>query len=738
MQSDDPKSIIRRRFRWQGIIVGTFTAAFAGPTTLALATEGPADGQSAKVSANNVMGEPSASDTGVEEIIVTAQRRGERLEDVPISVNVQTAATLEQAGVTNARDLTLVVPGLNFTAQGDNAQPTLRGLSTETATAGSESNVAIYLDDVYQPAEAGNAIDLPDVQQIEVLKGPQGTLFGRNATAGAILIHTLEPSFTSQGKVSVSAGAFDTRGQEYRTKAFVTGPIMDKLAYSVSAMYTNNTGYFRDVLRNHDGGQIRSQVFRAKLLWEPASWIKIEPTGFYTNSKDYSAYSYYQTHPVAAAIGGVLPTKPWEIASDTRGSAVTSNYGGSLKAEFQLDAGTLKSVSSFSKVDALNITDADATPVPVQVYFVDTPTKSVSEEITFASRRYGPLSFITGVYYFNDSMKLDPLGIGRSLYTLHYLGVDQTSDSQAWFAQGSYQIIDRLTADIGIRYSHEVRDYKGSTTNINPLPEIAKASFSKWTPRYSLRYKVAQDSNVYFTYSEGFKSGQFSSTSFSPVPIKPEETKAYELGFKTALSQFDFNAAVFRTDVTNRQVQTQLASSLSILTNAASARVEGVEFDAGWKATQNFNTRLVMSWLPTAKYESYPNAAIVAPNPNPAVGGGINQTLDLSGKRLQKVPELQMSLLLNYTKNLSFGRVDASTNIAYLSRYHYDVGGYLIQAGYPLINMNVSWSPNSSNFRLGAFVKNLTNRANIESYQSPLAINYMPPREAGLSADYSF
>jgi iron complex outermembrane receptor protein len=254
-----------------------------------------------------------------------------------------------------------------------------------------------------------------------------------------------------------------------------------------------------------------------------------------------------------------------------------------------------------------------------------------------------------------------------------------------------------------------------------------------------LRYEVAQNSNVYFTYSEGFKSGLYDTTAFSSHVIKPEETKAYELGFKTAASpKLDFNAAIFRTDVTNRQVQINETNGLSILSNAGSVLVEGVEFDATWKVTQEFHSRLMMSWLPTAKYVSYPNAAIVAPNPNVAVGGAVNATADLSGQRLQKAPRVQTSLLLNYGKSLDWGHVDASANVSYLSGFHYDVGGYIIQNAYALINMNFFWSPKASDFKLGAFVKNAANKAVLESYLSPFEVNYLPPREIGLSGEYSF
>jgi hypothetical protein len=154
----------------------------------------------------------------------------------------------------------------------------------------------------------------------------------------------------------------------------------------------------------------------------------------------------------------------------------------------------------------------------------------------------------------------------------------------------------------------------------------------------------------------------------------------------------------------------------TITSYEASVLVEGAEFDATWNATKSFRPRFTLSYLPVAKYVSYPDAAITAPNPNPAVGRAINATTDLSGQRLQKAQKVQASLLLNYDKQLGIGALAASANIGYSSAFHYDVGGFIIQQAYALVNLNASWSPNSSPFQFGLFVKNATNKVVVQSY----------------------
>ena len=190
------------------------------------------------------------------EIIVLAQRRAERLQDVPISVTVQSGEQLETAGVDNLRDLGAVTPGLTFQAQGNFVQPALRGITTLVTGPGSDNPIALYIDGVYEGTQAGASIDLPDVERIEVSKGPQGTLFGRNSTGGAIQIFTKAPSFTPTGSVSATAGLYDGSGPsrasyDLGVKGYVSGPIVaDKLAASLSFAYRNVDGYSTNIV--HD------------------------------------------------------------------------------------------------------------------------------------------------------------------------------------------------------------------------------------------------------------------------------------------------------------------------------------------------------------------------------------------------------------------------------------------------------------------------------------------------------
>jgi iron complex outermembrane receptor protein len=255
------------------------------------------------------------SGSGLEEIIVTAQRRAERLQDVPISVTALTAESLDAAAVTRTADLGMVTPGLRIDAIGNTIQPTIRGVTTTLAQASSESAIAIYEDGVYQQTMANGTLELPDVQQIEVLEGPQGTLFGRNATGGAILIQTLRPSFTNTAaQASVSYGNYS----EVLAKAYASTPIVsEKVAISVTALIDYDSGWRTDLLNNDQWSGYREDLFRSKLRFEPWEGADFTFTGSWDQVYDYTslAFSNYDGVNADRAIPGLAPfiaSKPWQ------------------------------------------------------------------------------------------------------------------------------------------------------------------------------------------------------------------------------------------------------------------------------------------------------------------------------------------------------------------------------------------------------------------------------------------
>ena len=271
--------------------------------------------------------------TSTGDIIVTAQRRDEKLRDVPISVTALNADMLSKAGVTNTIELAKVSPGVSLPFYGGFLQPSIRGISSSLAGLGDSPNVAIYIDGVYQASQSGALADLPDVDSVQVLKGPQGSLYGQNAAGGAIIINTIEPSFTLKGLLSASYGNF----KDANLKGYVTGPLSEKLAVLLSGSFRNREGINTDLLRGgHDDG-LRSHLIRGKLLWQPSEGTSLTLSGFYSRRDDSGIYSGAPLNgnslgvaiaKLPCAFGGLaclnlpLATKPYEIAlnpgADTR------------------------------------------------------------------------------------------------------------------------------------------------------------------------------------------------------------------------------------------------------------------------------------------------------------------------------------------------------------------------------------------------------------------------------------
>lgn len=254
-----------------------------------------------------------ATQAGSGEIVVTAQRRNERLVDVPISISVLTGNALEQAGVRSTEDLTATVPGLNFATNGAFAQPTVRGVGTTVTSAGNDANVAIYIDGVYQPNQISNFSDLVDLEQVEVLKGPQGTLFGRNATGGAIRVTTKRPSLSSEARATASYGRFN----DIRLTAFGTGPLSDKVAVSFALLYGDDEGYVRNRGTGNKVADTNARSMRGKILFQPSETVEFLLSGSHSKRSSNPAFTLGVLNGNSIALrlpGSIQPTGPREVS----------------------------------------------------------------------------------------------------------------------------------------------------------------------------------------------------------------------------------------------------------------------------------------------------------------------------------------------------------------------------------------------------------------------------------------
>jgi iron complex outermembrane receptor protein len=696
--------------------------------------------------------------SALDEVVVTAQKRTERLQDVPISISALSAADLSRSNVQTTSDLPSVVSGLVWSNQGAWVQPNLRGVYTTVAAVGAQAPIAIYLDGVYQPMQAGTIADLADVSRIEVLKGPQGTLFGRNATGGAISIYTLDPSFTTTAKVSASGGVYGGGSSEtsghYNVNGFVSGPLIDNaLAGSLSAYYDHTDGYLTNDVNGQRVGAIDSEVIRGKLLWRIADGADVKATVYYMHRTDETAEAGFPEAGVSAAAAypdAILPTKPWHITFDgPTPEADTDSKGGSIKGTFELDGGTLTSITGYSNDGVLALDDGHAAYSPdclaasnlvtglgCVVAPIRTSNDAWSQELDFASQQIGRFKYVAGLFgFYNESREHDS-------YNDNVFTDDTTvrNISYAAFTEGTFDVTDSLSAIAGVRVNHDSLRAEGSYFGA-PLATYADKGWTSTTPRVSLTYKFNQAVNTYFTYAQGFKAGVVSGQANAAPPANPEKISSYEVGLKAAQRNYSLNLAAFYYDYRDLQVEVfDFKSLATIPLNAAKAEIFGIDFDGALKHNDAFQTRLVTTCLPKAEYTAFPAAIVFAPPLGPH--GLVTDTeFDATGSRMLVTPLWTGTVAETFTQALSAGLFQANASLYYSSGYRWEYTGSVLTHQYNVLNGQASFTPARSQFRYTLYGKNLTNRAYIQgALPSALAheVIFGAPREVGIKVDWQF
>jgi iron complex outermembrane receptor protein len=681
--------------------------------------------------------------TSVGEVIVTAQRREERVRDVPLSITAATAQTLANAGVQTTADLAKITPGYSIYMYGGAPQPVIRGISSGGASAGDSSNVAVYVDGVYLGNEALQLFDLPDISRVEILKGPQGTLFGRNAAGGAVRVVTQSPSFTPTGSFSASYGSFN----DGMVKGFVSGPLAPKVAGSLAAFYEHMDGWDHNVLTGKDGGKLNSVIVRGKLLFQPIDNLKITFSGYYLNRHNEATFAGIalggNTIARTASPGVLIVTKPRDFAvNEPEGNGVRG-YGAALNIEYDASFGTLTSVTAYQNAYVFIQADADATPAGIAYYDQHQPINSLQEEIDFASKKmFDRFSFTLGAFYYGSSERFTPLAIDTLPgHTVFAIWEDARTTAYAVFGEGYLDITSHLQLIGGLRYSNE-RKYGTGGFGTPVQSPIKPATFTAVTPRVSLKYAFNPNTNVYFTYSQGFKSGVNDPVS-GPVPILPEHVDAYELGAKSRVTQnLDVTAALFHYDYTNLQVQTVGNALNGATQNAAKATINGFEGNLTWIATRDLTFIAGVSWL-DAKYGQFPAALVndVDPNNPNCLCGAPLQPENVQGKQLQRTPPWTFNMTAEYSHPFEPGILTANMTLYSTARWWADLNNRVGQPGYTTLDAQLGWEPAGTKLKISIWGKNLTNTTYIYSFfvsANADEVSYAAPISGGVRVDYRF
>lgn len=694
--------------------------------------------------------EDGVETAGEGEIIVTAQRRAERLTDVPISITALTGDSLEASGIRSSEDLSSAVPGLNFASNGAFAQPTVRGIGTTVSTAGSDANVAIYIDGVYQPNQIGNFSDLVDLEQIEVLKGPQGTLFGRNATGGAIRVTTKAPSFDPVATMTASYGRFD----EVRLSAYGSSGLSDTLAVSLAFFYSDDAGYTRNIGTGNRVSDTNALSLRGKLLFEPSDSIKLTLAGGHSERSTGAAFALgvLDGNNTSVNLPGSVPAANARQVSLTFDPVIdVSSDHASLAADFDLGFATLSSISSYQTISTYLVTDVDRTNLAISRSDLPGEQETWTQELNLVSNGNGDLKWFFGVFYYNDDASGATIINRASLFNTTRL----KTEAIAPFGEVNYSL-GGLTLIGGLRYNYEKKDYSISR---GALLEERSKTFKNLTPRLGLRYALTPTSNVYATWSRGFKSGLFdgvlSAGALVVNPVNPEKVSAFEAGYKYGRGRTSLSVAGFYYDYSNIQFQAfnPDAGGLTQVFNAAAAEIYGGEVEFSTELFPDFNIRASAAYT-RSRYKNFPTATIYCPRGAPTYGnasiplGALNPCTGqinsdgATGNELIRTPEFTASLAADYRVELDGGAaVELSGSAFYSGRFFWDPGNRLKEDAYVLVNSEIAYVFPGEQFRIALWGRNLANEL-YAIYKPESAggdsVSYARPRSFGVSAKLSF
>jgi len=681
-------------------------------------------------------------------IVVTAQRRAERLVDVPISVATAGSEDLERAGASSLENLTKITPGVYLQRAVYGLSPTVRGIGSTLAASGGEQNVALYVDEIYYPTPTGNVFDLASVAGVEVLKGPQGTLFGRNATGGAILVRTLDPGFELTGRLNISYERFD----QVRSSAYVNVPISDAIAVNGSVAYRYSRGHVRDLKRGNYVNRGDNFTARGKLLLQPTDDLSVVLTAAHADFDDPSGSDTrnFRPAPIITLLGGApIATGRYEASWNSDQVIRTSTDEISGRIKLDTSAGTLSSFTSFlhNKLFALNELDLSYINTFVTLA-VD--TKTFTQEVNFASTTDKPLSYVVGLYYFRNRGKVPLLGSAFLTPAAAPLSISRSKiDAIAGYADGTYSFGD-FSIIAGVRFSHERRRTDSAVgVATPPYTRMQRATESEWTPRVGFRYAIGERTNVYGTYSKGFKSGVFDATTAAGPGVRPETVDAFELGFKSASRDFSFNAAAFHYDYANTQVNAtvsgQAGAVFNQLFNVPKSRIYGIEADFWARLGNNFDVKAAAAYT-RARYIDFKFAPGYVSNPaDPATLGGLlfsNVSLDVSGNTMVRAPEFTASSTLSYHTEWGSGDgFELALSPYYSSRVFFTFDNSLSQKAYFTLDATATLTLDER-LKISIFGRNLTDSKHMISMsQNSLSLaagRYAMPMTYGVSFGYSF
>lgn len=770
----------------------SISPAFAGGAALAVTTDAKpateAQGTAPDAAKAAETGDPKAkaSEPPIEKVTVTAQKRSEDVQKVPISMKALTGNQLDERGVDGFASLKNQVPSLTFGGQvtgGENAI-TLRGVGSENVTGGGDPGVAYHTDGVYKGRTVGVDETFFDVERVEVLRGPQGTLYGRNSTGGAINVITRKPELgTQSGSVDFTFGDYN----RMTTRGMVNLPLGDKAAMRIAGVINQRDGYQENLLPSAicgdcEGDAADNFTIRGHMLFQLSDDVELlftaghfennEPVGLRmrepfpaNNSGFFGSNRYVGAQP--------NPTDFREVRKDFHDGVdmKTSNVSATLNWNV-MPGVTMTSITGYEKLFWNQSADGDGSDLPLAYTdYWKNNSHQVSQELRFGTTDERQNKWLFGVFLYQEDVKqafrfvdtgynflgAGPGGAGPSVAPFGDLfdftnGGNIRTTSMAVFGQDDYRIENGLfgmptTLTAGLRYTHDQKKgddfldfvFFGGCAVVVPsaTPHCAAKTFDDtWntlTGRAGLQVESSKDVMWYANVSRGYRSGGVLVGNF-PGSYDPEYIWNYELGVKSLLwnGRLQFNASAFIDKYSDMQVFIQDIAG-SRIENAASSTVNGVEIDATVRPDDNWTFNFGFSWL-DATYDEYVTIDSRA--------GSSGLPEDLSGNRLNRTPEFTVVMGGQYDVPTDIGMISARADFLWVDEVFFRAQNLAVdrQAAYTKTDLRLIWTPPSEKYKAELFVENLEDEDVINNMVIPAQtlggptsqITLNPPRTVGL------
>jgi len=651
----------------------------------------------------------------LQEVVVTAQKQSQNIQSVPISIVAISGADLAKSGVADVDDLQHLAPGLTISDVGSGfvSYTYIRGGGTNQIDAGSDPSVAYYMDDVYIGGTAGLQFDLFDVDHVEVLKGPQGTLFGRNAASGAISITTAQPSSTFGGWLDADVGNYSA----YTLKGGVTGPLTsdDRWLYRVSFGVRYRDGFTENLTGGPDPGTTRDYGGRAQIEYVGDDFTFLL-TADGLSARDGMTNQFLSTADksgvLSNAAAAALPccTGFYDQYYNLNGYEHQDMQNLTGRLEWKTSIGKVTSITALRSNIYDRLQDQDSTIANAYYLGSHEEDETVSQEVRLAGNN-AQWHWIGGLYFYHGRVTDNWLiGTGPAFASPVLLGNatdDSTiiTNSYAAFGQGAYDFTDALSLTVGGRYSLDqkqdqrtVQSFLSEPFNVDP-----HASWGSFDPSASFNYKINPDVMAYVSYREGFKSGGFqtllpATAQAANTPFLPEHVKSYEAGVKS--EWFDHrllaDIAVFRSDITNQQVSQVFSATNIVIDNAGKTRDDGVDLTLTAKPVHALTLDTSMT-LQHARFLQYESAGV-----------------SYAGNEQLRSPDFTGNVGAEYAFELpQEAGLTVRGEYSYSSEQFFDaantkvLGAY--QPGYGLANARVTYVPAHGDWTISLWGKNLGN-----------------------------